>query len=116
MSSVRRAFRIFALALATLQLVVAAGAPSYEAVTTAWHIGSSVTVGNPDAETTAPAHDPGTCPACQTLNAFARLPEAPRLLLPSGTLGVPHDPTVDPAPRHASRQGFLSRAPPALLA
>ena len=115
MRPVRRAFRFISLALATLQLVVAAGAPIYEAVTVVPHVGPSASVASPDSEKTAPAHDPGTCPACQTLNTFARLPDAPRILLSFAETGVPRDPTVDAAPQQSSRQGFLSRAPPALL-
>ena len=115
MSPVRRAFRFVSLALAALQLVVTAGAPIYEAITVAPHNGRSASVASPDSEKTAPAHDPGTCPACQTLTAFARLPEAPRILLLSAEAGAPRDPTVDATPQQTSRQGFLSRAPPTLL-
>jgi len=115
MSPVRRAFRFISLALAALQLVVTAGAPIYEALTVVPQIGSSASVASPDSEKSAPAHDPGTCPACQTLKAFARLPEAPRILLPSAETGAPRGPTVDAAPQQTSRQGFLSRAPPTLL-
>lgn len=115
MSPVRRVFRLFALALAALQVVVSAGAPMYEASTVARHIGPSASVASPESEKGAPVHDPGTCLACQTLNAFARLPDAPRILLPSGDVGGPNDPMVHAAPQQTSRQGFLSRAPPVLL-
>lgn len=115
MSPVTRAFRFIALTLAAVQLVVSAGAPMYEALTVVRHIGPSAFVASPDSEKGAPAHDPATCLACKTINTFARLPEAPRMLLPSAETGVPRDPRLDAAPRQISRQGFLSRAPPLLL-
>jgi len=115
MTSARRAFRLVALALAAVHLVVSAGAPMYEASTVASHMGSSVSVAAPDSGKGLGVHDPGTCPACLTLGAFARLPDASRLLLQFGDAGAASDSTVDPAPQVGARHGFLSRAPPTLL-
>lgn len=114
MSPLRRAFRCVALALAALQLAVSAGAPVYEAF--AARIGGPVpSVASPDFTRGATAHDPETCPACQTLNTFARVPDAVRVLPASGRVGVPGDPAAYSAPTPSARQGFLSRAPPVLL-
>jgi len=115
MSSVRRAFRIVAISLAAVHLAVSAGAPIYEAFTVARHIASLASVVSPDSGKGLPVHDPGTCRACQTLNAFARLPEAPRLLLQFDDAVAVRDSTAGTAPQRSARQGFLSRAPPALL-
>lgn len=115
MSSVRRAFRLVALALAAVHLVVSAGAPLYEASMAVSQVGTSVSVSAPDSGKGPGVHDPGTCPACLTLSAFARLPDAPRALVQFGDAGVTSDSTVDPAPQSGARHGFRSRAPPTLL-
>lgn len=111
MSSLRRTGRLFALAVAAFQLAVSAAAPMYEALATR-HVASVQSVSTSDSDTGAPAHDPATCPACQTLSAFARLPDTSRILASSRGTGVPVSPTPQAVPLQFWRQGFLSRAPP----
>lgn len=113
MTPAKRAFRFVALALAFTQLTVSEGASIYEAFATR-HVGPSPSIASPGAQPGAPAHDPESCPACQTLGAFARVPEAPRLLLISGPRSAPGIPRDLVVPRLVTGTGFLSRAPPIL--
>ena len=114
MTPLKRAFRFAAIVLATVQLTVYEGASIYEAFA-ARYVGPAPSVGSPGSQPGTPAHDPGTCPACQTLNAFARLPDASRLLRIAGHVRTLATLTDDAVPRQAARSGFLSRAPPLLL-
>ena len=114
MTPLKRLFRFAALALAAVQLTVAEGASIYEAFAVR-SVGAAPSVRSPGTQPGAPAHDPGTCPACQTLNVFVRLPDASRLLPGAGHIRTLRTPADDAVPGQAVRSGFLSRAPPVLL-
>lgn len=114
MTRLKRAFRFAALALATVQLSVSEGASIYEAFAVR-DSGPAPSVASPDVERGAPAHVPGTCPACQTLNAFARLPDASCLLFMAGHTGAFNSLTDGGVFRQAARSELRSRAPPLLL-
>jgi hypothetical protein len=109
----RRLFRYFALALATAHLVVFAGAPLLEGSVARTQTGVGVAAGE-TSDRGIPAHDPGTCIACQIISSVAAVPQPATILLPADE-ARPHD----RLPIHGARQvfqqqGFHSRAPPTL--
>jgi hypothetical protein len=116
MTLTRRLFRRFALALATVQLVAFAAAPVLDGMTVAAQVGSGLAVDGPGPDQDFPAHDPGTCIACQLISSVAALPQPASILVPADDAGRREHLPADVPREVFPRQGFLSRAPPAVPA
>ena len=115
MTAARRFFRYLALALATTQIVAAAGAPMLEARLAATHVRNAVTEQR-DAPHGIPAHDPNTCAVCQLISSVAPPPQPPLVLAPRDDVSGRVVVAVDQPHQQIRRTGVLTRAPPTLPA
>lgn len=114
MNRFRRFFRRLALAVASAQLLAFAFAPVFEGIAAGPRQGTELAVGPVGSSPAVPLHDVESCLACQVMNTMALLPNAEAQPLPSSTV-APTDWLTHQIPRDRfERQGFHSRAPPAL--
>lgn len=114
MNRPRRIFRRLALALATAQLLAFAGAPVLDGITVGTQRSTVETIGPLGSAPTAPFHDVETCVACQVISTLACLPHAEAPPLPTSAAPAGDWLTLELRTDRFQRQGFHSRAPPAL--
>ena len=113
MKRLRLAFRRFALAIATAQLLAFAFAPVLEGITVEAHRTAEVAFRTEGTAPTA-AHNVETCVACQVMSTLASLPRSEAQELPASTAPEREWLTLAIPANGFQRQGLHSRAPPVL--
>ena len=113
MTRFRQAFRRLALAVATAQLLAFAFAPVLEGITVEAHRSAEVGV-RPVDSAPGVAHNVETCVACQVMSTLASVPRADGAAVPESAAPEREWMTLDTPADLFQRQGFHSRAPPAL--
>jgi hypothetical protein len=114
MTRLRRACRRLALAVASAQLLAFAVAPVFESIAVGPRQVSELAVVPQGSAPQAPFHDVETCVACQVMSTLACLPHSDPQPLPASAAPSHDWLTVESPLDCIQRQGFLSRAPPAL--
>ena len=113
MNRLRLAFRRFALAIATAQLLAFAFAPVLEGITVEAHRTAEVAV-RPVGTAPSAAHNVETCVACQVMSTLASLPRSDEEQLPASSAPERDWLTLAIPANGVQHQGLHSRAPPLL--
>ena len=116
MTTFRRLFRYFALALAAIQVGAFAAAPVLEASLIIPQTTAVAAANEGDTDRGIPRHDPGSCVVCQLISVVATLPTSPATTCPVVEASSAECPPLDSPRQHQVRRDALSRAPPTLPA